>query len=283
MSESEIPLPIIGDGNQDVEVWGTLMKNWLDIKKIGDTDQFKYILASTRNEATKALSDAFGKKKENLTLEECKEALKIKYRRKNNKEGKFRKLKSLTISYNESIEEFNDTFLELYDELDQEEKDKISVLDYENAIKKRKEIYEKVAFAEAETLEKACKIAEKAARILEETKPTSKFNGNNKGKSTVRNNNFRSNNFQRHGGNFSSFPKESNYNYNNHNNYNSFNKSNVKENKNGNYSRAQELQDVDEITRGIQNMQIKTCYFCGKPGHFIRFCPHYNQGETTKN
>ncbi|ORX73430.1 hypothetical protein BCR32DRAFT_285665 [Anaeromyces robustus] len=110
MTEIDIPLPIIGDGNQDV---------------------------------------------------------------KNNQEDKFRRLKSL-IAYNESIEDFNDIFLELFDDLPTDEKEKISVLDYENAIK--------IAFAEAEDLERACKIAEKAARILGETKTSQKqtYNNNNK-------------------------------------------------------------------------------------------------------
>ena len=63
---------------------------------------------------------------------------------------------------NESVREFNDRYLDYYCQLSTDNKAKLSVYDYENSIRSRTDIYEKVAYEEAKT---ACKIAEKVERI----------------------------------------------------------------------------------------------------------------------
>jgi len=51
--------------------------------------------------------------------------------------------------------------LELYDQLDFEDKSFISVIDYEKALRPRGRIYERVAMVDIDNLEDACGLAEK--------------------------------------------------------------------------------------------------------------------------
>ena len=73
------------------------------------------------------------------------------------------------INPNESIYDFNTRFLELYDQLDSIDQSAISVNDYENALRPRSKIYERVPMAEASDLETACNLAEKYENILNKT------------------------------------------------------------------------------------------------------------------
>jgi len=106
------------------------------------------------------------------------------------KEDKLRQIMKIMINPNESIYDFNTRFLELYDQLDSIDQSAISVIDYENALRPRSKIYERVAMAEAADLETACNLAEKYESILNETQGnqemwssygnTSNYNGRNK-------------------------------------------------------------------------------------------------------
>ncbi|KAG4088260.1 hypothetical protein H8356DRAFT_1724947, partial [Neocallimastix lanati (nom. inval.)] len=69
--------------------------------------------------------------------------------------------KKIIITPNENVCDFNTRFLELYDQLDFNDKSYISVIDYENALRPRGRIYEMVAMADVDNLEDACRLAEK--------------------------------------------------------------------------------------------------------------------------
>ena len=74
------------------------------------------------------------------------------------KEDKLHQLKRIIITQNESIYDFNTRFLELYDQLDFDNKSSISVIDYENALRPRSRIYERVSMADVDNLEDACRL-----------------------------------------------------------------------------------------------------------------------------
>ena len=113
---------------------------------------------------------------------------------------------------NESIREFNERYLDYYCQLSTKNKAKLSVYDYKNSIRSRTDIYEKVAYEEAKTIEAACKIAEKVERIKLGSRSIQKgrkFNINNN--NNIQNNypfisRYRSNqNFNQLNNNYSSF------------------------------------------------------------------------------
>ncbi len=75
------------------------------------------------------------------------------------------KLKTMVIKKEENIKDFNKTYLELYNKIDQELKVGIKVEDYLHAIDSRTEACYTVIFDEADTIDKACKAAEKAENL----------------------------------------------------------------------------------------------------------------------
>jgi len=47
------------------------------------------------------------------------------------------------------------------------------------------------------------------------------------------------------------------------------------------------LNSVGDITRDLENLHIKVCYWCHEPGHIIMYCPQLryqqNNNQYTKN
>ena len=74
--------------------------------------------------------------------------------------------------------DFNTRYLDLYVQLESEDRGAISVIDYENALRPRAYIYEKVAMAEADILKKACSLAEMYEKILQDSHSTNLINRN---------------------------------------------------------------------------------------------------------
>lgn len=77
----------------------------------------------------------------------------------NNKSDKFKQLKIIVIRPDETIDDFNKRFLELYHALGNEHRQRISVYDYMNAIRNRMGVHQALTLKEPETIEKACRIA----------------------------------------------------------------------------------------------------------------------------
>jgi len=82
---------------------------------------------------------------------------------------KLRQLKRIIIEPNETVFDFNIRYLELYDQLETQDKVSFSVIDYENSLRPRFQIYERVVMAETSTIEEACNLAEKYENILKES------------------------------------------------------------------------------------------------------------------
>ena len=89
-----------------------------------------------------------------------------------------------------------------------------------------------------------------------------------------------------------------NYSNNFNNNYNNYNNINnntlnrmintkVPRNINNTPNNNNGLNSVDDITRGLENLHIKVCYWCHETGHIIRYCPQLryqqNNNQNTKN
>ena len=153
------------------------------------------------------------------TLDECVEVIKKKYWRENKKEDKLRQFKSMTIEPRETVYDFNTRYLNLYDLLDNEDRASFSVIDYENALRPRQQIYEKIAMEEYKSLEDACSQAEKNENILQES---NFINNNSRRRERMYFNNYNNNNY--HNNSFSN-------NYGN--NYsNSWNRTSARNNRN---------------------------------------------------
>ena len=135
------------------------------------------------------------------------------------------------VNPNESIYDFNTRFLELYDQLDSIDQSAISVIDYENVLRPRRKIYERVAMAEASDLETACNLAEKYENILNQSQGNQEMWGSY---GNINNYN-RRNNFSKSG--------RSNLNnvfidqYNNNSNFTPFNNNFNTFNNSGNFNR----------------------------------------------
>jgi len=180
MSGSSTPLIDLVDNNDvdtrtlprigGAEIWKFRITDWFRRERIfSDEGKFSYIIAACKDDIVRVLHSERIKSGRILTLNECVNLIKKKYWRKNMKEDKLRQIKKIMINPNESIYDFNTRFLELYDQLDSIDQSAISVIDYENVLRPRRKIYERVAMAEASDLETACNLAEKYENILNET------------------------------------------------------------------------------------------------------------------
>jgi len=136
---------------------------------------------------------------------------------------------------NESIREFNDRYLDYYCQLSTENKAKLLVYDYENSIYSQIDIYEKVDYEKAKTIEATCKIAKEVERIKLGSRliqKCRKYNNNNIQNNYPFVNGYKPNqNFNQLNNNYSSFlnknlnnelQRSNNFN-NNLNNYNNIN------------------------------------------------------------
>ena len=183
-------LPRIGGVHKDAEIWKFHITDWFRRERIfSDEGKFSYIIAVCEDDIVRVLHSEQIKLGHILPLDEYVNLIKKKYWRENMKENKLRQIKKIMINSNESIYDFNTRFLELYDQLDSIDQFAISVIDYENALRPRSKIYERVAIAEASDLKTACNLAEKYENILNETQGnqemwssygnTSNYNGRN--------------------------------------------------------------------------------------------------------
>jgi len=239
------------------------------------------------------------------TIDECAEVIKKKYLRENKKEDKLRQFKRMTIEPRETFYDFDSRYLNLYDLLENEDRASISVIDYENALRPRQQIYEKIAMEEYKSLEDAGSQAEKYENILQES---NFYNNNSNKKERMYSNNYNRNNYH------NSFSNNNGYNYNNswnrtsgrnsrnsrntptnippnpihrnnHNMLNNFNNNGINNpyninnnylnNRNNNNYKINNNQipnndGMDDLINRMQSLQIKTCYFCNQPGHLIK-------------
>ncbi|KAG4081865.1 hypothetical protein H8356DRAFT_914263, partial [Neocallimastix lanati (nom. inval.)] len=152
---------------RDAEIWKFKINDWFKREGITtDENKFSYIITAVEDNIVRILMEKEKEVNRALTLDECVKLIKKKYWRENLKEDKLSQLKKIIITPNENVCDFNTRFLELYDQLDFNDKSYISVIDYENALRPRGRIYEMVAMADVDNLEDACRLAEKFESII---------------------------------------------------------------------------------------------------------------------
>ena len=152
---------------EHVKKWAQEFDNLTKLAEIYDDEKlYRLAYQVTDGEARKTLTEL----KEELgdeypTFDDITDALlKVKDL---TKIEKYDMLKTMVIDRAESIKEFNKTYLELYDSMDDGFKQGIKVTDYLNSIYPRSDACCAVIYDEADSIEKACKSAERAETLLE--------------------------------------------------------------------------------------------------------------------
>ena len=164
-------LPRIGGSRRDTETWKFKIIDWFKREGITTNEnKYSYIITAVEDDIVRILMEKEKEVNRALTLDECVKLIKKKYWRENLKEDKLSQLKKIIITPNENVCDFNTRFLELYDQLDFNDKSYISVIDYENALRPRGRIYEMVAMADVDNLEDACRLAEKFESIINKSR-----------------------------------------------------------------------------------------------------------------
>ncbi|KAG4082011.1 hypothetical protein H8356DRAFT_970531, partial [Neocallimastix lanati (nom. inval.)] len=164
-------LPRIGGSRRDAEIWKFKINDWFKREGITtDENKFSYIITAVEDNIVRILMEKEKEVNRALTLDECVKLIKKKYWRENLKEDKLSQLKKIIITPNENVCDFNTRFLELYDQLDFNDKSYISVIDYEYALRPRGRIYEMVVMADVDNLEDACRLAEKFESIINKSR-----------------------------------------------------------------------------------------------------------------
>ena len=162
-------LPKIGGSRRDAEIWKSSINNWFRREGITtDEKKFSYIIAAAEDDIVREFMRKKTEVNRALTLDECVGLIKRKYWRENQKENKLRQLKHLFIEPKETVYNFNTKYLDLYDQLKTENKATFSVIDYENALRPRDRINERVAMADVDNLEDTRRLAEKFESIINE-------------------------------------------------------------------------------------------------------------------
>ncbi|ORX63499.1 hypothetical protein BCR32DRAFT_287720 [Anaeromyces robustus] len=154
--------PRIDGSHKDGEIWKFRINDWFNRDGITTREsKFSYIIAAD-DDIIRVLIEKQSSVNRALDLDECVDLIKKKYWRENKKFNKLRQLKRF-YSY------INTRFLNLYDQLESSDKSSISVIDYENSLRPRFQVYERVTMAETGTIEEACSLAEKYENILKES------------------------------------------------------------------------------------------------------------------
>ncbi len=285
-------LPRIGGTRRDAEIWKFRIESWFKREGVTtDDNKFSYIISSAEDDVVRVLKAKEIELGRAPKLDECVEVIKRKYWRENRKDNKLRQFKRLTIEPGETVYDFNTRYLELYDELETNDRSTISVMDYENALRPRPQIYQKIAMEEYDSLEDACSQAEKYENILQESYPnrnigrrnekmfSNNYNHNNNYYPSFNNYDYNFNNpwnrnFNRNQRSPRNFNRMSNNNKSN--NYTINNSNNIPNNSNNN-------DGVDDLVTKMENLHIKTCYFCQRPGHLIRDCEELARLQSDPN
>jgi len=133
---------------------------------ISDDDKSNYIIAAANDDIVKMLREKKVQLNRPLTVDEYEDVIMTKYWRWKSKSCQIEKVEP-----NESVDYININ-LDLYDQLEYEDKDAILVINYENMLRPRNHIDERVAMAEVDTLMKACNLTYRYERILQDSYPS---------------------------------------------------------------------------------------------------------------
>lgn len=161
-----------------VEKWYDDFQNLMEIGKVVD-DEMKYRLAYLVSDG--AARDEIKKLRDNNTgypsLQQIRDAL-LKVNTLTEIET-YDKIKDITISPKQTITEFNEEYLGLYNQVSDNLKNGIKVSDYLKSISNRREACYAVLYDGASTIEEACTSAEKIQRVQDYEKLRSDLKDSN--------------------------------------------------------------------------------------------------------
>lgn len=255
----------------DIKSWASELQLWIDLEEvtdpqkiyvacvltsIGETRQVIQELKLNREEQEEENEDdddegsASGSDTSNPypTFNEIVDALESFYGTKEDQNLLLRELRALRIKKNERVKDFNLKYKTLYLKLDRRRKQQVSVLDYADSLRNNVDAWKKISLKDNISLDKAFRIAEKVDRLSIRSNPNYSFDNINKPK------NFKND--------FSPKPYFSKY-------------PTYKRATTPTETRTTQA-EIDDLTKRMKNLSIKTCYFCNERGHYQNNCPALN-------
>jgi len=270
---------------QEVIRWYEDVDAILKVAKITDPEviyQLAYL--SSHGEARKAIKEIKEISRSFPSLAQLRKGL--LGRKKLSKIELYDHLKNITIKRDEELEDFNNNYLQMYQQIDAKFKEGITVMDYLKSIRYRREACRVVLLDDCSTIEEATKSAEKAQKLWEfensleeETRRTF-----TKGyKARTRSQTFYSNNFE-NGEEKKIVTRKYNLSSDYEGPKREFGEKGIYYNKNPNVREKSFYQDYynknsREIQKEIPILKTASiiCYRCQEPGHKVYQCPYSNE------
>ncbi|ORX60739.1 hypothetical protein BCR36DRAFT_438714 [Piromyces finnis] len=230
------------DENHDINLWHDQFQSWCRIQKItASRDIYDWCLMRVQGMGAAAIRDLIYI----ISLHKLKK----------DPEDIINELKSLKISYQDNVKEFNKKYMKLFNELDKNQQTRVTANDYLDSIINRTDIWRSVKseFKQRRiSLSEAMDAVEFYDEMNEELKyKTTPPNNNQRNNWSNFNSSSSNNNFNNNGSN------RNNYNNNNNNNNNNFN------NRNSNH-------------------KVTVCKFCHERGHTKSECSGFAQFQFLK-
>jgi len=229
-------LPKIDSGKPNVCGWYSKFTSWLEYQNIKDPELiFKLCKMATPDDHTEDLDELLIEDDDGNIVYPQLFTIKKKLLRviEGDKDPlkTLEKIKTFSISHKQTISDFNREYKKLYRKLDKKYKNAITVFDYLNSIRSRSEACKGIYINKCTKLEEAYELAERYEEAY--LKYTVK-------KTPVPTNSYYNNPFK------SSTSKPNNPN----------------EVPGRKVTRENHVKDVEDITKGVKELRIKTCYFC---------------------
>ena len=250
----------------DIKSWASELQLWIDLEEVTDPKKIYVACVLTsvgeprqviqelklnreeqedENEDEDDENSASGSDTSDTypTFNVIVDALEDFYGTKEDQNLLLRELRALRIKKNERVKDFNLKYKTRYLKLDRRRKQQVSVLDYADSLRNNIDAWKKISLKDNISLDKAFTSAEKVERLSIRSNTNHPFNEYSKP------NNFKNN--------FSPKPYVSN--------------------RTTSTTEPQTTQaDIDDLTKRMKNLSIKTCYFCNERGHFQNNCPTLN-------